>query len=73
MQNRTRDRKGIASMRTNSAKVSAQKTHTGPSRGEKAQKNSVAPPAAPSTMKPRSTPSPRRRRKRKAAQPTARQ
>ena len=66
-------RAGAASRRTSSARVSAQKVHTGRSIWEKVQKKITAPPRAPSTMKPRSSPSPRRSRNKNAAAPTIRQ
>ena len=58
---------------TKNARVSAQKSQMGRSHWEKAQKNSTAPPTAPNTMKPRSSPPPRSMRKEKAAAPAVRQ
>ena len=66
-------RAGKAIIDTKDARVSAQKSHTGCSKREKAQKNRIIPPAAPRTMNPRSSPSPRRRIRRKNRIPAARQ
>ncbi len=55
------------------ASVSAQKAHNGRKGSEKMQKNSTAPPSAPTSIKPRSCPDPRRSRKRNIAHPTVRQ
>lgn len=53
--------------------MSAQKDHTGRNIAENVQKKSTAPPTAPSSTKPRSWPSARRRRNRNIVLPTARQ
>ena len=45
--------------------VSAQKSHTGRSRAEKAEAYRQAPPRPPMRVKPRSSPSPRRSKKAK--------
>ena len=55
------------------ATVSTQKSHRGRSSGDSRQKNSTAPPRAPSTTYPRSRPSARRRVKKNSPVPTARQ
>lgn len=66
-------RRGRHKSSAKKASVSAQKLHTGRSSSEKAQKNSTAPPSAPTITKPRSWPDPRRTRNRNMAPPTARQ
>ena len=55
------------------AKVSTQKSHTGRSSGDSRQKNSTAPPRAPSTTYPRSRPSAWRRVKKNSPVLTVRQ
>lgn len=64
---------GRASSPANVSAVSAQKFQIPCKTGEKPQKYSTAPPAAPNTMKARSSPSPRLSKNRKAAAPAARQ
>lgn len=66
-------RRGRHKSSAKKASVSAQKAHTGRSSSEKAQKNSTAPPSAPTMIKPRSWPDPRRSRNRNMAPPTVRQ
>lgn len=66
-------RRGRQKSSAKKASVSAQKAHRGRSGSEKAQKNSAAPPSAPTMMKPRSSPAPRRSKNRNMAPPTVRQ
>ena len=66
-------RAGRQSILHKKASVSAQKAHKGRKSSEKAQKNSTAPPRAPTSTKPRSCPAPRRSRKRNMTLPTIRQ
>nr|WP_325303330.1 hypothetical protein [uncultured Dysosmobacter sp.] len=73
MQNFLIQPKGRAVRRPSSASVSAQNSHSGRSIWEQAQKYTTAPPRAPRTMNPRSSPSPRSSRKVKDAAPTPRQ
>ena len=58
-------RTGKAAARRARRSVSAQKSHTGRKRAEKAEAYRQAPPRPPMTVKPRSWPSPRRSKKAK--------
>lgn len=73
MQNPRAHRIGRHSISAKKASVSAQKVQIGRSGSEKVQKNSTAPPTAPTRTKPRSCPDPRRSKNKNAAAPTTRQ
>ena len=73
MQIFSKNRTGNTNKDTKNDKVSAQKFQTGVRQAEKTQKNRTIPPAAPSTMNPRSSPAPRSRTKPTNTAPTARQ
>lgn len=66
-------RRGRDIKRRKNARVSTQKSHRGRSSEDSRQKNSTAPPRAPSTTYPRSRPAAWRRVKKNRPMPTARQ
>lgn len=72
MQKLFSQRSGSAPRAISWARVSTQKSHTGRSAAEKAQKNTTAPPAMPSSRYSRSSPV-RRSRNKKTALPAVRQ